>query len=254
MSGALPFGKFFWSDYASDPALKICSFAAQGLWMRMLCIAAEHDPVGYVAVNGKGLDAGTIARASGGASDEVSALLSELESNGVFSRDRRGWIYSRRMIRDAKKARNARENGKKGGNPSLGKKTGNHTRDNLSDNGRDKPHIPETRDQRPESTTSTITHNIKQGDGADAPNGTYAFFGRTVRLKPNDLERWRRTFHTIHDLDAELSAIDAWFEGQDDTKRKQWFHVTAGSLNRKHQELLGNEKQAQAPPAWDGMP
>jgi uncharacterized protein YdaU (DUF1376 family) len=103
-------------------------------------------------------------------------------------------------------------------------------------------------------STSEVEDNLKRrAGGADAPTNSYAFFGRTVRLKPHDLERWRRTYHAIPDIDAELTAIDAWFEGQDEAKRKQWFHVTAGSLNRKHQELLALEKQAQAPPAWDGM-
>lgn len=118
MSG-LPWSKFFWSDYAADPALKLCSFAAQGLWMRMLCIAAEHDPVGYVAVNGRGLDASGVARMTGGATDEVAGLVSELEGNGVFNRDRRGWIYSRRMIKEMRRTRAASATGKLGGNPKL---------------------------------------------------------------------------------------------------------------------------------------
>lgn len=118
MSG-MAWGKFFWSDYASDPALKICSFAAQGLWMRMLCIMAEHDPVGWLAVNGAALDNKGIARMTGGALDEVEELVSELHRNGVFSRDRRGWIYSRRMISDAKKRKQASEDGSTGGNPKL---------------------------------------------------------------------------------------------------------------------------------------
>lgn len=157
MNGPLPFGKFFWSDYASDHALKICGFAAQGLWMRMLCIAAEHDPVGYVAVNGAGLDAGDIARATGGSLEQVETLLAELDRKGVFSRDRRGWIYSRRMIRDAKKARKAREIGKLGGNPNLSKQKGNPAQDNQEDNGQVKTHIPESRD------------TLSKDSGADAP-------------------------------------------------------------------------------------
>lgn len=150
MSG-LPWAKFFWSDYAADPALKLCSFAAQGLWMRMLCIAAEHEPVGFIAVNGNGLDIDGIARMTGGDSNEVSALLIELDRNGVFSRDRRGWIYSRRMINDAKKRRNAHERGKKGGNPSLLKQRENQDtlklEDKSEDNIGDKPQSPEARVQ-----------------------------------------------------------------------------------------------------------
>lgn len=225
MSSALPFGKFFWSDYASDPALKMCSFGAQGLWMRMLCVAAEHDPVGYVAVNGRGLDTALIARIAGGSSEEVNGLLSELEGNGVFSRDRRGWIYSRRMIRDAKKARDARENGKKGGNPSLSKQMENP----ASDKGEDKPHIPEARDQKPES---------KKEEGAIAPTGKYHFSGETIRLTKAHFELWVETYHTIRDLNAELHSLDAYWGEQPMEKRKSWFRATMGMLNKRHQENL----------------
>jgi hypothetical protein len=92
----MPWGMFYWSDYAGDEKLKLCSFAAQGLWMRMLCLAAAHDPVGYVAVNGQPLDSIRLARATGGSLEEVESSIAELEQNAVFSRDRRGWIYSRR--------------------------------------------------------------------------------------------------------------------------------------------------------------
>jgi uncharacterized protein YdaU (DUF1376 family) len=81
------------------------------------------------------------------------------------------------------------------------------------------------------------------GSGGKPPANNYAFFGRTIRLKPSDLERWRQAFHGIPDMEAELIALDAWFEGQDDAKRKQWFHVTAGSLNRKHQDMLTTKKR-----------
>ena len=113
--------KFFWSDWESDPALRHCSLAAQGLWMRMLCIAAAHDPIGYVAVAGRGLDETSLARMTGCQESEATILLGELDRNGVFSRDRHGRIYNRRMIDDAKKASIARKNGKNGGNPTLRK-------------------------------------------------------------------------------------------------------------------------------------
>jgi hypothetical protein len=157
MSG-LPWSKFFWSDYAADPALKICSLAAQGLWMRMLCIAAEHEPVGYVAVNGDGLDSQELAALVGARENEVNLLLAELERRGVFSRDRRGWIYSRRMINETKKARKARDNGKLGGNPTLLKQRGKSGQlkleDKREDKGGDKPHIPEARVQEKERDES----------------------------------------------------------------------------------------------------
>lgn len=141
MSGII-WTKFFWQDWESDPAVRLCSFAAQGFWMRLLCIASQHDPIGYVAVAGKGLDETALARLTGCQESEVASLLGELERNGVFSRDRQGRIYSRRMIRDARKAATARNNGKKGGNPTLSNQTENSRWDNGQDNTVDKPHKP----------------------------------------------------------------------------------------------------------------
>lgn len=155
MSGP-PWGKFFWSDWETDTALKLCSYAAQGLWMRMLCIAAQHEPIGYVAVAGRPLDETTIARMTGGAISEVADLLDELARNGVFSRDAKGRIYSRRMIRDARKVAEARKFGKLGGNPSLGNKTGKTStlkgEDNPTLNGGDKPQKLEARDSVAKAT------------------------------------------------------------------------------------------------------
>lgn len=137
--------KFFWQDWESDPAVRLCSMAAQGLWMRMLCIAAAHDPIGYVAVAGNGLDETSLARLTGCQESEVLSLLGELDRNGVFSRDRHGRIYSRRMVRDARNAAISRKNGKNGGNPSLSKDKGNSNRDNPPDKGGDNPHKPRAR-------------------------------------------------------------------------------------------------------------
>lgn len=137
MSGTI-WTKFYWSDWETDPALRLCSFEAQGLWMRMLCIAAAHDPIGYVAVAGRALDETALARLTGCQESEAKALVGELERNGVFSRDRQGRIYSRRMVTDARKAAIAKKNGKKGGNPSLSNDWGN----SASDKGGDKPHKP----------------------------------------------------------------------------------------------------------------
>lgn len=164
MSGTT-WSKFFWSDWQYDPSLRLCSYAARGLWMDMLCIAAAHDPIGYVAVAGRGLDVTDIARMTGGSETEVASLLGELDRNGVFSRDRHGRIYSRRMISDAKKASEARKNGKKGGNPTLGKggqkSASDNPQRNPQDNGGDKPHKPEARSQ---------SSSVPDGTGADAPS------------------------------------------------------------------------------------
>ena len=94
---------------------------ARGVWIDMLCIAAQHEPFGYLCVNGESLSPSDIARIAGVGEGEAVSLMAELERNGVFSRDRRGRIFSRRMLRDAEKRALASKNGAKGGNPSLSK-------------------------------------------------------------------------------------------------------------------------------------
>ncbi|NOT40150.1 MAG: hypothetical protein HOP13_06635 [Alphaproteobacteria bacterium] len=111
--------KFFWSDCQAEPTLKRCSLAARGLWLEILCLAAQAEPAGYLVQDGKPLDVRRLARNAAAPEDEVTTLLAELETEGVFSRDRRGRIYSRRLVREAKLRASGLKTGKQGGNPSL---------------------------------------------------------------------------------------------------------------------------------------
>jgi len=100
----LPWGKFFWKDWLTDPALSVCSLAAQGLWMRMLCIMSMSEPLGHFKLpptRRADSDAKQIARMCLADARQVRPLLDELETRGVLSRDEAGTIVSRRMIRDA---------------------------------------------------------------------------------------------------------------------------------------------------------
>lgn len=79
-------------------------------------------------------------------------------------------------------------------------------------------------------------HTQEEGkEVKEGKNTSYAFFGRTIRLNANDLERWRKRYHRVQDIEAELGALDDWLSGQDEKARKGWFHIASGSLNKKHQ-------------------
>jgi uncharacterized protein YdaU (DUF1376 family) len=84
----------------------------------------------------------------------------------------------------------------------------------------------------------TDTEKKEEEVGGDKSPTSYAFFGQTVRLTPQHLQRWKRTYHSIADLEAELMTLDGWWETQPAERRKNWFHPTMGMLNRKHQENL----------------
>lgn len=72
-------------------------------------------------------------------------------------------------------------------------------------------------------------------EGKEEKNTHYAFFGRVIHLTENDLARWRARYSNIPDIDAELGSLDDWLFGQDEKARKNWFHITSGALNKKHQ-------------------
>jgi rhodanese-related sulfurtransferase len=115
--------KFWWQDYERDAALRSCSLAAQGLWMRLLCFMHDGEPYGHLTVNGKIPDTKRLAGMIGKPEREIAAGLRELDEAAVFSRDHEGVIYCRRMARDQEAAARGSEAGARGGNPSLARGT-----------------------------------------------------------------------------------------------------------------------------------
>jgi hypothetical protein len=114
-----PWMKFYPSDWRADPALRMCSIGARGLWAEMLCLMHEAEPYGSLLVNGARITEKQLASLACVPNKEAAEFIVELECSGVFSRDPDGTIYSRRMRRDVEKEQKDQENGKAGGNPSL---------------------------------------------------------------------------------------------------------------------------------------
>jgi hypothetical protein len=116
--GKLPSIQFYPGDWLRDP-VSTCSLAAQGLWLRMLLVAHDSAPYGYLVHKGAPIPPEQIARRCGCTLAEYTTLLAELDGVGVPERTPTGVIFSRRMVRDAKKRAEARRYGKLGGNPHL---------------------------------------------------------------------------------------------------------------------------------------
>lgn len=152
-----PWLKFYPTDWRSDPALRMCSMAARGLWIEMIALMHEAVPYGHLLVAGRSPTEAQLAVLVGAPSDQISDMIGELDAAGVFSRTREGVIYSRKMTRTAKKAAIARKNGKNGGNPSLSKKRENSPSDNPKVMGQDKPQKPEARSQKEEDTNVSLS-------------------------------------------------------------------------------------------------
>lgn len=96
-----PWFKFYTRDWMSDEALNSCSLAAQGAWMRMLCLMHRAEPYGHLTINGKRPADEKLAPALGVPVELLRGLLVELREAGVSSVSNGGVIYSRRMVREA---------------------------------------------------------------------------------------------------------------------------------------------------------
>lgn len=105
-----PWFAFYANDWLEDKRLRLCSLAAQGMWIRLLCIMHDCEPYGYLKLNGTRLSEDDIAQLVGCSVDTLRQLLGELTERGVPRCTRDGIIYSKRMVED-ERIRKARAEG-----------------------------------------------------------------------------------------------------------------------------------------------
>ena len=206
-----PWLKFYPTDWRSDPALRMCSLAARGLWIEMIAVMHEAVPYGHLLVSGRSPTDAQLAVLAGAPSDQITDMLGELDAAGVFSRTREGVIYSRKMTRTAKKAAIAKKNGKNGGNPALCKERGNSPSDNQSLKAEDKPQKPEARYQKEEDTNVSLSLNLDHKPIDEVAEAVHAYKA-TAEIKgwpiPQQLDQARRKAISGRIRDA--GGVDGW--------------------------------------------
>ncbi|MGE3583054.1 MAG: HNH endonuclease [Hyphomonadaceae bacterium] len=99
-----PWMKFYPDAWLSDDGLAMCSMSAHGLWINLMAYMHKADPYGHLVIKGRAPTVEVIAKLTRCSLQELTSLLSELESAGVLSRTDDGIIYSRRMVRDEEMA------------------------------------------------------------------------------------------------------------------------------------------------------
>jgi hypothetical protein len=211
-----------YADKHRNPKVARLSDPDFRLWDQLLCVASEND--GHIP------PAEDLKHLLNRRLDHLSLALKRLVDGGLID-----------ALTDGYTPRNWNEKQYKS-DTSTPRVQKYRSKCNVSGNVSETP---------PDTETEAETEK-KEEVGGGKPPTSYAFFGRTIKLKPRDLEKWRRVYHAVPDINAELVSLDAWFEEQPEAKRKAWFHTTAGALNRKHQEIIAS-RDATAP-VWDGMP
>lgn len=233
-----PWMKFYGADWRANAQLRMCSLAARGLWIEMLCLAHEAEPYGHVLIAGRVPSAAQLAIQVGALPREVEKLIAELEAAGVFDRSHAGAVVSRRMVRDREKAERDSANGRGGGNPRLKPK------DNEGVNPPDKAQRPEARSQKPE----------KQEEEAQAPLAR-------ARRKPNIAlpESWEpngdhraKALSLGVDCRAEADRMRNWAASKDE-RRADWDATFHNWITRASEDGNGkNGQHGRAGAAADG--
>jgi alkylated DNA nucleotide flippase Atl1 len=207
-----PWLKFYPSDWRADPALRMCSLAARGLWMEMLCLMHEAVPRGSLLVNGQVVTDKQLAALCGVSARDVVTCLAQLQAAGVFSLEDNRTIYSRRMRRDQEKAERDKANGKAGGNPTL----------KAGVNPPDKAQILDARDQK--------ESKIPADAGPPSKSTEYQFEYGVIRLTKKHFSAWEKAYSYL-DLRAELIGLSQWAGEQ-----SNWFCAVPGLLAKRNRE------------------
>ena len=110
-----PAFQFYPDDWLSEGSLRLCSLAAHGLWIDLLCQMFKMEERGKLRISGKQLGSKEIAGLVGKPEADVKQALSELQAYKVCETADDGTIYSRRMVREEKQRLSKVEAGRKGG-------------------------------------------------------------------------------------------------------------------------------------------
>ncbi len=178
--GRNPWIKWYTRDWRSDPPLRMCSFAARGLWADLLSLMAEANVMGFLLVEGVAPTPADLAGLIGGKERDIARLIDELGRKNVYSVTGQampedvaaliplgmadGVMLSRRMVRDKAKADRDRENGKGGGNPNLPRQDilGVNPPDNPSNN----PQKPESLNPSSSESRTDPAREAQRAEGA----------------------------------------------------------------------------------------
>jgi len=160
--------KFYPSDWQAEATLRSCSLASKGLWIEMLGLMAHSVRHGYLCKMNRSdpMPPEDLAKILGEPVDEIKSLLQELEGNGVFSKNSDGFIYSRRLLKDAKnRKRNCRYKSKQRLNEKINRSTqgaSKYVRLMSDERLETKDQNKENRDQRTEPESIKINTEVQR--------------------------------------------------------------------------------------------
>lgn len=220
-------------------SLKLCSLAARGLWIEMLAIMGISEKVGYLQIGGKAITESQLAIMTGVSISEVRKYLTELESNGVFSRDENGIPYCRRMVREIIKYEQAQEYGKLGGNPDLKKES-------IINNPKAIIQKLEATEGLTPTLNPTVIPSIKDWSLQDCRNAA-----TPIAMKDEDIQAFYNNYAAVGWIDAAgrritslSAALGKWKTNQPSHGKK---YNSGGITNPERLIFEADKRKAQQP-------
>jgi hypothetical protein len=121
-----PSTTFFWNDWDNEPGMKFCGLAAQGLWLKMLSLAARSREYGVVLIGDhpssrEDLPA-LLAPSCGETAATIDKLIGDLITFKVAAVDDHGRMFNRRMVAEADLSAARSEAGRKGADVTNSKR------------------------------------------------------------------------------------------------------------------------------------
>lgn len=184
------------------------------VWLSILESASEADNRGEVTT-----DIYAVADVLNCDEECIDAIWQEFEARGMIENGRVSKWNERNPDRDDSAARMRKKR----------QKTANVTRSDAVCANSDAL----------DTDTDTDTESKKERGGANA-QPEYAFSGRVIRLKAEDLTRWRKAYHAVPDLMAEIEAADAYYAEKPPPNGK-WFFAASNWLKKSHQDAVAKK-------------
>jgi hypothetical protein len=234
-----PAFQFYPGDWLRSADLRACSVGARGLWIDMLCLMHEGTPYGYLRVGGTVIHSETLARMVGAEVEQIAKWLAELAGAEVFSTDKNGVIFSRRMVRDERIRGMRASAGKIGGThralKQSAKQTGKQTIEQLSKQiGKHTPN--QNFKQTPPPAFAVAVKTIRSTErtrdsGEDYPQDSKPNGGQapeTPTATPSGSgEKWWLTVQGIAQKGIELGIPPTYREEARDYKRRLFVEIEA---------------------------
>lgn len=122
-----PAFQFYPGDWRKDQNLSRASLQAKGAMIEIMCLAFECDKRGVLATDGRPWSIDEIAFAIGGDKEQNVIAIEELLEKKILKKNKKGAIFSKRMVKDEELSKVRRRAGLNGGNPVLVKQKDKQT-------------------------------------------------------------------------------------------------------------------------------